>query len=156
MSDSDGDVYNTDNPWRCASPTGPGGSDLDSLPKDMKLYKDAANKLVVTWSLYKVEVPFAYGFKVTLKSQDHSNDDWRVNPKWNGKLFRTYLDADFKEIPWWYSLTANSTIDPGKVFYTLQTQARPDGAGDQMVELVTFNLDNDNSAVASATLPGSP
>ncbi|GAB4818677.1 hypothetical protein N2152v2_005723 [Parachlorella kessleri] len=156
VSDADGDVYNTDNPWRCASATGPGGSDLDSLPKDVTLTKDpATNKLVVRWSLYKVEVPFAFGFKVTLKSQDISNDDWKVNPKWNGKLFRTYLDADFQQLPWFYSLQANTTADPGKVFYTLQTQIWPDGTGAQMVELVTSGLDNDNSGVASATLPGS-
>jgi hypothetical protein len=152
LIDTDGDEYNTDNPWRCISPGAkPGGADTISIPQEVALTVGADKKMTLSWSMPNDEVPFVFGYKVTLTWEDVENDDWQMN-KWNGKLYRTYTDNVFTSIPANWGLAV--TPGPQKTTYTLATGVTVTGTGAQKAELVTFNLDAEDSAPASVVIPG--
>jgi hypothetical protein len=121
------------------------------IPQDVVLTGSASDKLItLSWSLPDGEVPLVFAFKVTLKWLDVSSEEWRLNNKWNGKVYRTYTDNVFTAIPPAWGLSWSRDAAAKKTRYTLVTGAAAIGTGDQKVEVVTFNLDGQDSAPAEA------
>ena len=83
-----------------------------------------------------------------------ATDEWVLNQKVNGKLYRTYTDAAFA-IPGDWALTVTQGASDWS--FSLDTKQIPlkDAAagtlGEQKIQVTTFNLDGQDSYQAEAS-----